>query len=386
MNKKDTALFFFDYVGTFGGAQQSTSTLLNHLYTKYPELLDILVISTAQFNPQFIKSLKVPIIEITPGFKFNIFKVGKRYFKSIAYIIDCSLRLHQAIKTNSHDQRVLILCNSSKALYTIVLAKLLNPSYEIYFYSRGDGKSGNYNKLTKYLLNRFVNKVLCVSQQTKENMQTFIEDKDKLDVTYTSVDLNYLDNFYPKKSFNSGKIKVLFAGALIPMKGLKDLINGIVKLPIKYQEQLELYIAGDFKKSEVKQYVEECKDKCLDLSIKVEWLGWVKNMPDLISNMDIICLPSYSEGLPRIVQEGMYLEKVVISTPVGGVPSLIEHGYNGYLIDLGSSDSIKECLITCIDNPDIYTVKKNARSSIQKNFNIDNQVKLVLDSLLNENH
>lgn len=378
MNKKNIALFYFDYVGTFGGGQQSTATLLNQLYLKHSDVLDISIIATPEFNSQFIESLKAPVIEIKPSFKFNIFKIGKRYFTSIIYIIDCSFKVSQIIKKASQHKRILILCNSPKALYTISLVKLLHPDYEIYFYSRGDGNK--YNKLTKYLLNRFVHKVLCVSHKTKENMQAFINDKNKLDVTFTSVDLKYLDYFYSESRTYSGKIKILFAGALIPNKGLKDLIDGMIKLPIQYQNNLELYIAGDLEQPEVQQYVKECKDKCSDLSSKVEWLGWVKDMPSLISSIDVVCLPSYSEGLPRIIQEGMYLEKVVISTPVGGVPSLIQHGHNGYLIDVGSSNSIRDCLIKCINNPNIYSLKHNARRSIKRDFNIDNQVKLVLIS------
>ena len=56
--------------------------------------------------------------------------------------------------------------------------------------------------------------------------------------------------------------------------------------------------------------------------------------------MDLTILPSKREGFPLAILEYMAMGKPVIATKVGGVPEIIEHGVNGYLIPPEDSDSL----------------------------------------------
>lgn len=52
---------------------------------------------------------------------------------------------------------------------------------------------------------------------------------------------------------------------------------------------------------------------------------------DLLRNVPVIALPSLSEGMPTVLIEGMATRKLVVGTPTGGTPELVEHGANGFL-------------------------------------------------------
>jgi|26BtaG_2_1085354.scaffolds.fasta_scaffold03053_5 glycosyltransferase involved in cell wall biosynthesis len=381
-----TKLYYFDFIGTFGGAQQSTVALLNKIDEKYQSLIKTSVIYVAGTNNQFIENLKIPLHRIDMNNSFNIFKVGNKKFQAILYFMSCGFKVKEIIKKDKHaNERVVVLCNSSKALYTLFFLKILALDFEIYFYSRGWGKKSGFNIVVRSILNNCVSKILCVSNQTKENMSSYIKDDTKLFVTYTSVDLAQLDEFYIEKPVDTNCLKILFAGAIIPMKGVKELLEAINQLDVNYQKRIELLIAGIDDSPEVLNYVNECKVIAQETFSKVSWLGWRNDIPELISAVDVVCLPSYSEGLPRIIQESMYMGKLVISTPVGGVPSLIEDGVTGYLVQVGSSESIKDALEKCFKDRLVGNISKNARHHINKNFNLDNQVKIVVDSIVHEN-
>src|SRR5690554_6119666 len=147
-----------------------------------------------------------------------------------------------------------------------------------------------------------------------------------------------------RKRSPGGLIRVLYAGAIIPAKGVHHLIESIALLSKKDQERVELWIAGRNTSSDIESYYSKCRAIEADISASVTWLGWRDDIQSLIISSDIICLPSYSEGMPRIVQESMYYKKVVLATPVGGVRDLIKDGVTGYLVGVGSPSDIAKVI------------------------------------------
>ena len=66
----------------------------------------------------------------------------------------------------------------------------------------------------------------------------------------------------------------------------------------------------------------------------IEWWGYRGNMPDVISQADIVCLPSYHEGLPKVLLEAMACGKAIVATDISGCREVIHNGENGILVPL----------------------------------------------------
>lgn len=62
-------------------------------------------------------------------------------------------------------------------------------------------------------------------------------------------------------------------------------------------------------------------------------------------------LPSYNEGLPMAILEAMSWGLPVITTPVGGIPEVIENGKTGLLITPGHIQELTAAMQSLIENP-----------------------------------
>lgn len=84
----------------------------------------------------------------------------------------------------------------------------------------------------------------------------------------------------------------------------------------------------------------------------VEWLGFRLDMPALIAQSHIVCLPSrYSEGVPRILQEAAAVGRPVVATESPGCLEVVHHGKNGLLVPIGDGEALVGGLAQLINNP-----------------------------------
>jgi N-acetyl-alpha-D-glucosaminyl L-malate synthase BshA len=120
---------------------------------------------------------------------------------------------------------------------------------------------------------------------------------------------------------------ILFVGNLIKLKRVDKLIEVIGN--ISKDIDCHLLIAGD---GPEQRSLEKLVEK-LGLS-NVIFAGRVGNdrIPLYLSASDVLALYSESEGLPQCVQEAMACGIPVVASKAGGIPEIVQHGINGYLV------------------------------------------------------
>lgn len=99
---------------------------------------------------------------------------------------------------------------------------------------------------------------------------------------------------------------------------------------------------------------EELRQEALNRGVKVSFLGYRKDIPDIIAASDFICSMSYREGLPRNVMEGMAQGKPIIATNIRGNRDLVTDGENGVLIELDDVDTAVSKILELLDNSEKY--------------------------------
>jgi glycosyltransferase involved in cell wall biosynthesis len=78
--------------------------------------------------------------------------------------------------------------------------------------------------------------------------------------------------------------------------------------------------------------------------------GFRHDLDCLLPYLDLVVVPSYSEGLPNVALEACAAGIPVIGTAVGGVPEVIEHGVNGYLVQPGDSHALAQRILEVLES------------------------------------
>ena len=85
----------------------------------------------------------------------------------------------------------------------------------------------------------------------------------------------------------------------------------------------------------------------------VEWWGWQEDMPAVYRQADIVCLPSYREGLPRTLVEAAACGRALVAADVPGCRSIVRQGENGLLVPVRDGKALAEALCTLILDADL---------------------------------
>ena len=111
---------------------------------------------------------------------------------------------------------------------------------------------------------------------------------------------------------------------------------------------------------------------------QVHFAGWIKEIAKIYAAIDILLMTSKNEGTPVSIIESLYFATPVVSSKVGGVPDLIEHGKNGFLVN---SFEVKDFIIyinQLIRDKDLYwKMANNGRQSVIEKFNVE---RLITDT------
>lgn len=142
---------------------------------------------------------------------------------------------------------------------------------------------------------------------------------------------------------------IISLGMVGERKGSYDLINAFAKV-LKVYPAATLTLAGNGDVERAQMLI-----NTLGLQNRVVLTGWIDAgaREELLTRATIYTLPSYNEGLPVSVLEAMASSLPIITTPVGGLPDLIENGVNGMLVAPGNVDELAAALISLICDPQL---------------------------------
>ena len=81
------------------------------------------------------------------------------------------------------------------------------------------------------------------------------------------------------------------------------------------------------------------------------WKGFAEDMPEALAQSNIVCMPSYREGLPRVLIEAAAIGRAIVTTDVPGCREIVHHEENGLLVPAGDRDGTAAAVKRLIDDP-----------------------------------
>jgi glycosyltransferase involved in cell wall biosynthesis len=141
---------------------------------------------------------------------------------------------------------------------------------------------------------------------------------------------------------NGNKQVFTFIGRLLYDKGLREFAHAARVLKKAYPNS-ECWVLGQ---------LDQDNPAHIDRSELVDWvrsgtvryLGSRKDVRPVIAASNWIVLPSYREGLSRVLLEAMSMEKPVITSQTPGCSETVDHGKNGYLVPIKNADALADAM------------------------------------------
>ncbi|UCF56499.1 MAG: glycosyltransferase family 4 protein [Deltaproteobacteria bacterium] len=110
----------------------------------------------------------------------------------------------------------------------------------------------------------------------------------------------------------------------------------------------------------------------------VLFTGFQMDVSEIIATFDVAVLPSFFEGMGRVLLEAMAMEKPVVASCVGGIPDLVEHGINGLLVRPGNVKELADALEKILSDKRLANkMGREGRKKIKEQFSSDVMVESI---------
>lgn len=265
----------------------------------------------------------------------------------------------------SHFSKILFIKNYiKKGKFDIIHANLFPMVYYCSIVKRMLGKkcpplimtehsTDNKRRHKPYLrpLERFIYKkynfIISISEKTQENLYNWLKkiDKKKFVVVENGIDIELFKKAesIPRQSlisdYKQGDVLLLMVGSYTPQKNHTTLIEALTQLPNQYK----LILAGEGPLlNEIKS-----RAKKLRLEKRIAFLGFRKDVAQLMHSVDMLIIPSIWEGFGLIAAEGMACGLPIAASDVSGLSEIV--GDAGIKFNPSKPAEIKDSIIRLSD-------------------------------------
>jgi len=320
----------------FGGVEKVCLTLLRNIDRHRFDVVAVLFTRPWERDNIFVQEIKKLLIDfieipIASKNKGDYFRIARCFLKT--YFILKSLG-PDIVHTNGYFADIV----------GILVSRFLGiPSISTcHGYIQNNWKYNLYNRID-YLALKISSRVIAVSEEIKAHLlNRSISYKNVLVIQNSVEVLDSFDHVRMKRKHILNKMNqqdqfftIGYIGRLSDEKGVHYLLRACSKLN-SLGLVFKAKIIGDGPRSnDLKQL-----SSVLGINKIVEFPGFQRNIQEWLSTIDVLVLPSITEGTPMILLEAMSWGTPVIASAVGGVPGIIENFFSGLLVPAGDPDKI----------------------------------------------
>jgi glycosyltransferase involved in cell wall biosynthesis len=217
---------------------------------------------------------------------------------------------------------------------------------------------------------RIAARLVAVSEDTKRAYERQGYPRGRIEVVYNGVDLPANGVYRRNDPARIGEI-----ARLCDVKGQRELLQALARLP-----DARLVLAGrDLERGGAFQDELERESERLGIRERVEF-GFQEDVPALLDTLDVVALPSWTEGLPLVLLEAMARGRPVVATRVGGTPEVVTDGETGLLVPPRDPEALAAALRRVLDDPDLARRLGDAgRAQVAERFSAAEQERRMLE-------
>ena len=369
-------VLFVDQTGQLGGGELS----LLDIVRRTSHTAEVVLFSDGPFR-KLLEEIPMPVHLLATGSAGEVRReagIASLLFAGPAFV---ELRNKLAKIAKGFD---VIYANSQKAFLVSALAK--RPGQPLIWHLRdmlqADHFSSIMRRLAVFAGNHAADLVISNSQATLDSLIASGGKREKSIVIYNGISPGPFDAFscsmveeLRKELGWQGKFVVGAFGRLSPWKGQHVLIEAVARLP-----GVHVAIIGDALFGE-KDYVESLHAlvKKNELSDRVQFLGFRRDIPRLMRSVDIIAHTATApEPFGRVIVEGMLASRPVIATRAGGAMEILRDGETGILVTPGNAEELQKAIIRLKTDSDLLTqLARQGRQSALSDFSVEKMARSI---------
>lgn len=157
-----------------------------------------------------------------------------------------------------------------------------------------------------------------------------------------------ISRFRPPTMQVNDPATVLMVGRLLWQKGVGEFLKAAKTVKKKFPS-VRFQLAGEFDPI----HPDAVPEKAIELAVAagtIEFLGYLNNMEEVLPSITVFVLPSYREGVPRVVLEAAACAIPTIGADVPGTREAVIHGETGFLVPVRDSDALATRICEVLEN------------------------------------
>jgi glycosyltransferase involved in cell wall biosynthesis len=340
-----------------------TWTLINfrHDYIKFLQKKNLDITIACDFTYKDLHKIK----KIFPNLKFKKINFLNKKKKILNELIIC-IQIFKLLTNSKFDY--IHNFTIRPVIYSTIISKIFTNSKIL---NSITGLGHIFNSSNNFFFKSLLNLVFIISNhiifQNKDDykISTFdiIKNSIRYSIIFPTIKSSLKNLVINRKKKSNKKIIFLMYCRLIKQKGVIEFLEA-AELVYKKNKNLnfEFKLIGNIDKNNPsslsKKEVNLWRRKKI---IKI--INHKKNIINEIVSSDIVCLPSYGEGMPASLLEALYFGKGIITTDVNGCRELVKNNFNGYLIPPKNTFFLAEKFLNIINKP--YLINYFGKNSIK---------------------
>jgi len=162
-------------------------------------------------------------------------------------------------------------------------------------------------------------------------------------------------------------------GRMTPQKGHLDFLTALGQIKAVIPTIRALIVGDGPLRPTLVQYARTHRldDCCI-------FTGMREDIPAIIGALDVVAIPSLSEGLPFTLLEAMAMGKPVVTTRVNGVAEVVEDGITALLVPPQAPDMLARAVIALLKNKELSSrLGATARQQAEQRFGMERMIQGV---------
>ena len=236
------------------------------------------------------------------------------------------------------------------------------------------------NLITQHKYSRNIDAIIAISEGVKEVLVKGGVNPDCIEVIPSGIDFSPFEKIFSSDylrcelSFSSDDYLVGIVAHLADHKGHKYLIEAM-KILKERAPKIRIIIVGEGPlRIELNKQTKES-----EVEDMVFFLGFRKDIPQILFSLDLFVLSSYLEGLGSSILDAMACRLPVVATRTGGIPELVGHRKTGLLVPPANPSALARAILKLYEDRELATrLGRKGYEVVHKKFSVESRADKVI--------